>query len=1005
MSLSRAFNAVIVMLVGWTTQLHASDVIASSTCVPAWQQFSGSDKLSSSIYSSIRANDGLIYLGGRDGLYRVAGGHTHSWFPNSTNPSALPSGRVKALSADNEYLWVGSNTGLSRLNTSNGVFERNDAINREMGFSPVNSLLRLGQYLYIASSDGGFVLALNDGMPTLKIVRRFAQGENVSEFALYNGYVHAASENGLWRISEDLNAQKVGFEDTELVALHVLDNALWVASKTTLYQKPSYKSDWQTYTRLDISSLPESDLTSLSSDKYKRLWIGSTKGLSRWNLEEPQPARCRRSTISSDRDRDISVGHISGHLGDYMFLGTNGNGAAFAPLTKAVRRVVPGENLNSGLPSHPIWSHALGTDGKLYAGTSSGLYRETRAGSGLFNPVAQELLGSLRIYSVLPMSDNSVWIGTSGGLFVGQNEGFSRVNMLFDDHNQPVHSSVFAIKQFGSRVLIASSHGLVVYDLASHEISSAFVTKGHLSPKLSVPTTLLSTARLWSIDVFNNRVFVAGNQGAFELDIENTVVKGSSVSTEHTEQPLGYIYNITVVDEDRVFIGTESGFVETDFMFRNQKRITDINGKKLLAVMSAGRDSNGAIWFGVAGNGLFQYKSQENAWFHLTQSKGLVTNGVSQLGLSFSQNSKMAVSNGTGASIIDLTLLNRDQQTLLTVTLFDSEKNVVIDQNKSFEIGPDARNLKLSFLVNELIEAGLYSVDYQLDSPTGNVTNATIPINEELTFVDLAPGIYRFSALVRETTGASTLPLSLKFEVIPHWWETTVFKTLLAMTLLLIIVYYFYLKTKHVEQRMTIIVDERKRIARELHDTSLQDLFGLKMLGRVLFEDLPPASEKQARHCGELINQAIGSLRNSVNSLDTLSDVPELSLAFESLQKTIHLPDNCTILINESGKKWTVKKQTRFFIYRIVREAVNNAAKHSASKVIRIDAAYTLTALHITVCDNGKGFNVSENVTGKTYGLSAMQHLAEHAKLPLCVESIKGKGTQVKITVPRWLSF
>ena len=1005
MTLYKSFSVFIVMVIGSTTQLLASEAFASSPCIPAWQQFSGSDKLSSSIYSSIRADDGLIYLGGRDGLYRVGGGHTHSWFPNSTSPSELPSGRVKALSADKKFLWVGSNTGLSRLNIISGVFERNDTINRKMEFSPVNDLLQVGEYLYIASANGGVVLATNSAMPELKIVGNFASNENVSALAIHNDRVYAASETGLWLIPSDFNARKIAFEGTQLVALHNVDTSLWTASKDTLYQKPSFNKNWIAYTRQEIPTLPESDLTSLASDKYKRLWIGSTKGLSRWDLKEPHPTRCRRNTVSSDRDRDISVAHIAGHLGDYMFLGTNGSGAAFAPLTRAVRRVVPGENLQSGLPSNPIWSHAIGPEGNLYAGTSSGLYKETRAGSGLFAAVAQQLLASLRIYSVVPMSDGSIWVGTSKGLFVDQGDGFTRVDMLMEEGGSPLHSATFAIKQIGNSALIASSHGVVTFDLASLQVTSAFVTKNAYIPVISVPTTLLSTARLWSIDIYNDRVFVAGNQGVFELDIANNVIKGSSTTAENEEQPIGYIYNITVVGEDRLFIGTESGLVESDFNFRNQKRITDINGKKLLAVMSAGRDSNGNLWFGVAGNGLFQYTPKKNNWFHLTKSKGLITNGVSQLGLSFSQDGKMAVSNGTGASIVDLALLNSDQQIPLSVTLFDSAKSLVIDHNMPFEIGPYDRNLKLSFLVDELIESGLYSVDYQLDTPTGNVTRATMPIDEELTFVDLTPGSYRFSALVRETAGSTTHPLVLDFDVIPNWWETTVFKTLLAMSLLLIIVFYFYFKTKQVEQRMTIIVDERKRIARELHDTSLQDLFGLKMLGRTLFEDLPPASEKQARHCGELINQAIASLRNSVNSLDTLSDVPELRLAFESLQKTIHLPDNCIILINESGKKWTVKKQTRFFVYRIVREAVNNAAKHSASEVIKIDAAYTLTALHIKVCDNGKGFNVDENVTEKTYGLSAMQHLAEHARLPLCVDSIKGEGTQIKITVPRWLSL
>lgn len=998
------FSRTLLFILYFAVVSSSSDAssLAPVPCIPAWNQFSGSDNISSTIQSSVKGNDSLIYLGGRDALYRIEGGDVHTWFPDFTDDSALPSGRVKALAVEGDYIWVGSNSGVARLDTRTGLFERNDTVNQYLGFRPVNALLVSGDYLFVGNSEGGGVVKLSTRIEDVEPVQKFDTTGALAALTYYQDKILAVGEQGLWQLKPDEAAQQLGFNDESLHAIHALEDSLWVVSSVDLLRKVQGTSQWQRFTQETLEGLPEGDLTTLASDKLGRLWIGSTAGLSRWNLNEAHPVQCRRATTGSNRDQDISIAHLSGQLGDYMLLGSSGNGAAFAPVNHVARRVVPGGHYDSGLPPNPIWSHLVDTDGRFIAGTSKGLFKETFAQSGYFESVAADIVGGLRIYSIAKFENSELWVGTSKGLFIDRGEGITPIAVIFDETQSDVSPAIFAIKRHKNRILVASAAGLLVFDYKSGELLSFFKTHPTHQTAEHVKEIPISTARLWSIDTYQSRVFVAGNEGVFEVDIDTpSIVRAFQSASNEMSQPVGYIYNVLVAQENRLLLGTESGLVETNFDFTAFNKITEVNGKKLLAVMSSGRDSFGDLWFGVANSGLFRYQPQNNSWTHLTQSNGLITNGVSQLGLSFSNDGVLVVSNGTGASIVDIERFDVSQQSELQIQAIDGPRNHLFDKDEVYHIAPEERDLVLSFLATELIEPGLHSVEYQLSTPSGVTRQSSVPLDEVLTFINLSPGLYDFTAVVKATSGVVSEAIHFQFQITPYWWETIMFEVVVAFVLLAVLVAFFLYRTRLIEQRMDIIAEERKRIARELHDTSLQDVFGARMLGRTLMYDLPDESKEKSDRFVSLIDKAIQSLRTSVDSLSKLTDVPPLSKAIETLNHDIFLPEGTQVIIRENGRPWAIKQQIRFFVYRILREAANNAAKHAQCNTITISLEWRHFYLIATVTDDGQGFNVEEAMTTDTYGLRSMECMARNAKVKFNIESDRNRGTSVQIRLLR----
>ncbi|MEL6688055.1 MAG: two-component regulator propeller domain-containing protein, partial [Pseudomonadota bacterium] len=1005
---STPFISLFVLLFSFFSTSNAQVTQSPEPCVPAWNRFAGATQISSSILSSIKGPDNLIYLGGRDGLYRIEGGDVHSWLPDFTDPNALPAGQIKSLSATDGYIWVGTSSGVARLDLDTGVFDRNDAINQSSDYAAVNATLVSDAFLYVGTENGGHVVSMGASVDEMSIIQSSSEMGEVHDLTKHGDVVLAASSNGLWRFEGNAKPTLIGFMGYDIRAIaRDQTGGLWMITPDSVISMKTGAADkWIEHKRERLKGLPSGMLTSLAIDRSNRLWIGSPTGLSRWTLSEPQPVVCRRSIDGSDRDQNISIAHLSGELGNYIFLGSRGRAASYAPLAPSVRRVLPGIATNPGLPEHAIWSTFIDNRERFYAGTSNGLYVEKRAQSGEFEAIADEVLGGHRIYSMTQSNNGNVWIGTSKGLFVFDSlKNLKPIRVLKTVEGDPVLPAVFALKPWKDRLLAATSAGLIVFDPISAKPTHFFRTNEKIETFEATVTAKLPISRVWSIDPMDNEVFLAGHQGAVKVDMASGQILASSLASETAGgQPIGHVYNVLALEDGRIFLGTEAGLVETDYDFSSFKSTKEINGLRLRAVMSSGRDSDGNIWIGVANNGLFRYSLSSNQWTHLTQSKGLVTNGVSQLGLSFSSDGRMAVSNATGASIVDLKRLKLTPELDFDIKAIDGPRNHILEKGDSYQIGPNERDLRLSFLVSDLIEPNRFSVEYSLSPKGRNPSMAETRLEGVLSLINLAPGSYDFRARVRSTSGATSEPFSFDLIVKPFWWESRWFYGLIVlMTLLLLILVYGW-RARSLQARYKLIDNERKRIAQELHDTSLQDLFGAKMVNRMLVTaNVEGQVSEKANRVMSLLDTAIESLRASVETLSELSHVPPLSESVRSLNPSTLMEDQAELMIDETGKPWHIQSQRRFFVMRVIQEAVNNACKHSNSKRILVKMTWSFRGLSIKIEDDGIGFDQAAKDLNVTYGLRSMARMANAAKSKLEYETKVGIGTNILLSVPRFV--
>ncbi len=198
--------------------------------------------------------------------------------------------------------------------------------------------------------------------------------------------------------------------------------------------------------------------------------------------------------------------------------------------------------------------------------------------------------------------------------------------------------------------------------------------------------------------------------------------------------------------------------------------------------------------------------------------------------------------------------------------------------------------------------------------------------------------------------------------------------------------------------------EERKRIARELHDETAQSLAALLIRLRLLRR----ADDPEAR--GALLEQARGEILATIEgirrfarglrppALDELGLVP----AVEAHARTLGEAAGIRVQVEAEPLDGLLPAEAELAVYRIVQEALSNVVRHSGAGEARVRFERVPGAVVVTVEDRGRGFEVAEGVGagGRGLGLFGMRERAEYVGGRVEIESAPGAGTRVRVEVP-----
>jgi PAS domain S-box-containing protein len=203
---------------------------------------------------------------------------------------------------------------------------------------------------------------------------------------------------------------------------------------------------------------------------------------------------------------------------------------------------------------------------------------------------------------------------------------------------------------------------------------------------------------------------------------------------------------------------------------------------------------------------------------------------------------------------------------------------------------------------------------------------------------------------------------------------------------------------------------ERKRIARELHDSIGQALSAIKFsVENALLEQRAAANPIElgsleaviplTQKTIEEVRRIVKDLRPSIlDDLGILATIRWFCREFQNVYAGIRIETKIDIEENQ------VPLYLKTTIYRIMQEALNNVAKHSKAKFVHLQLLKTKSGMHLNIHDNGRGFNLEQAMALQTsrrgFGLASMRERAELSGAAFEINSAKGQGTTIHIAWP-----
>jgi signal transduction histidine kinase/streptogramin lyase len=288
-------------------------------------------------------------------------------------------------------------------------------------------------------------------------------------------------------------------------------------------------------------------------------------------------------------------------------------------------------------------------------------------------------------------------------------------------------------------------------------------------------------------------------------------------------------------------------------------------------------------------------------------------------------------------------------------------------------------------------------------------------------YADLRPGNYRFRVIACNNDGFwNEEGATLAFSVAPAWYQTWWFRGASLAVFLALLWALYQLRLRQLAQQFHITmearVNERTRIARELHDTLLQSFQALLLRLQTVRNVLPGRPEEAAQRLDSAIDQtaqAITEGRDAVHELRSSAVVAnDLAQAIGTLGADLAAQEtNQTAVVfgvEVEGTPRNLQPILRDEVYRIASEAMRNAFRHAEAQRIDVEIRYDDRHFRMRVRDDGRGIDskvLTHDGRAGHYGLHGMRERAKLVGGQLDVWSKLNSGTEVELNIPATIAY
>jgi signal transduction histidine kinase/ligand-binding sensor domain-containing protein len=338
-------------------------------------------------------------------------------------------------------------------------------------------------------------------------------------------------------------------------------------------------------------------------------------------------------------------------------------------------------------------------------------------------------------------------------------------------------------------------------------------------------------------------------------------------------------------------------------------------------------------------------------------------------------------------------------------------------------LGKKVRDLEIDYTATSLVIPERVMFKYRLAGRDPQWQD--VGARRSAFYTDLPPGRYEFSVTASNNDGVwNAAGQHLTLILPPTVFQTMWFRLIctVAAAALLVVLFLVRLRQmsmqlhRQLEHRFDARVEERTRIARDLHDSLLQGFQGLMFRLQAVRQLLPLRASEAA---AQLDTALVSADRSVAEGRDAVRDLRESTLIQGDLGETLGsigkefagaapTPQHPSYHVVVEGKPQTLDPLVRDEVYRIAREAIRNAFKHARATKIETELVYGPTFFSVRVRDDGIGIDRQVLAQGRRdghWGLPGMRERASTFKGEFNVWSELGAGSEIELKIPATMAY
>jgi ligand-binding sensor domain-containing protein/signal transduction histidine kinase len=930
----------------------------------------------------------------------------------------LPEQVVQAFAQTaDRYLWIGTTGGLVRFDG-----ERFQVFDRENTPAFVENnvfclMVSRDNTLWVGMEGGGLIRYRNG------IFRAFTESDGLNNAFVravledHAGRIWVGTDSGLYLMDGERLARVDDKGGIPALAIHALyedrHGGIWIGgSRLSRLVGDSYVE----YRLAGVAS--QNRIKSILETTDGTVWVGTVSGLQRLAVMSPRFQRVPEINgtvrfLRETSDQTLWIGMIGHGLHTY-------HGGKFSEMTAP-----------AALPSNTLLNLFEDAERNLWIGTQAGMVRLNKT------PVQ-----TVSLPDAADSDAETVYEDRNGDVWIAAVSLFRYHNGRATPYRFPELAGVRVRNVFRDRggVLWLGTEGRGVYRQV----------EGHLV-HYSTENGLVNNFVRAFLQARDGSVWIATDEGVSRW-------RPQGLTNYQMRDGLCYFSTRSIL-EDRngdIWIGTDRGVsrIHGD-EFVSDSAVEALKNEKIWAIHE---DSDGGMWFGTRTGGLYRWRSGKLT--HYTTALGLASNGVFELledhkgnlwmsgpqGISSIRRHELDVAADNPSQPVALTLYGVSEG-LETIQMCGGEKPagilttggeawfpsskgpvrvpieqsrpsqptpVVIDRviadGKQFpstgavELGPDNTKLEVDFGVVLLRSQERVRFRYMLHGFDKGWSDAST--RRTAYYTNLPPGHYQFRVAAFEMNNPDqVMQASIDVTQEPHFYRTPWFigLCLLLTTSGVWAAHQFRLRQLHT--RFAAVLQERNRLAREMHDTLIQGCAGVSALleAHSSLGDTQNGSGKelldyartQLRSTIDEARQAVWNLRQSAAA----ELAPQLEKMADQISHEFGIPVRCQI----SGRPFGFDQPTLHEVLMAAREALYNAVRHGRPRTVGVDVLFGRDRCILKVTDDGTGFDVAAVSVSPNghYGLVGIRERVERIGGRFTLDSRVGTGTKLIIEVPR----